>query len=60
MKVVTKQDKETLEVQMITLERTWRELNGRISIDYETAIRYLKEGAILQTLFYTYKIGEPK
>lgn len=60
MRQVAKQDKQTMEIELLDLDKTFEELSGFISCNYNTMVQQLNEGAIFQSIFFTYKFEQTK
>lgn len=60
MRQVAKQDKQTMEIELLDLDKTFEELSGFISCNYDTMVQQLNDGAIFQSIFFTYKFEQTK
>ena len=58
MTQVAKQEKRTMEIELIDFEKAFEELSGFISCDFDTMVRQLNSGAIFQSIFFTYKLEQ--
>lgn len=58
MRRIQKQEKRSLDIEMISFEEAFTDLDGHITCGYEAMVEYLNRGAILQTIFYTYELKD--
>jgi hypothetical protein len=49
-----------MEIELLDLDKTFEELSGFISCNYDTMVQQLNEGAIFQSIFFTYKFEQTK